>query len=32
MQFLQLIIVKNVHPVSGAGIQTHNLLNNCLLP
>ena len=32
MQFLQVIIVKNVHPVSGAGIQTHNLLNNCLLP
>ena len=27
LQFLQQINVKNVHPVYGAGIWTHNLLN-----
>ena len=27
MQFLQQINVKHVHPVYGAGIQTHNLSN-----
>ena len=27
LQSLQQIYVKNVHPVSGAGIQTHNLQN-----
>ena len=32
LQFLQQINVKNVHPVSGAGIQTHNLLITSLLP
>ena len=26
-QLVQQIIAKNVHPVSGAGIQTHDLLN-----
>ena len=30
--FLQQIYVKNVHPVSDAGIQTHNLWNMSLLP
>ena len=30
--FLQQINVKNVHPVSGAGIGTHNLLITSLLP
>ena len=25
LQFLQQIYAKNVHPVYGAGIQTHNL-------
>ena len=29
---LQLITTKNVHPVSGGGIQTHNLLGMSLLP
>ena len=29
-QFLRLINVKNNHPVSGAGIRTHNLLINSL--
>ena len=32
LQFLQQINVKNVHPVSGAGIWTHNLLITSLLP
>ena len=32
IQFLQQINVKNVHPVYGAGIQTHNLLNTSRLP
>ena len=32
IQFLQHIIVKNVHPVSGPGIQTHDLLNMTLVP
>ena len=32
LQFLQQINVKNVHPVSGAGIRTHNLLITSLLP
>ena len=32
IQFLQQIDVKNVHQVFGAGIQTHNLQNMCLLP
>ena len=27
LQFLQQINVKNVHPVYGAGIRTHNLQN-----
>ena len=27
IQFLQQINVKNVHPVDGAGIRTHDLLN-----
>ena len=27
IQFLQQINVKNVHPVYGTGIQTHDLLN-----
>ena len=31
LQFLQQINVKNVHPVSGAGIRTHNLLITSLL-
>ena len=31
-KFLQQIYVKNVHPVYGAGIQTHNLRNMSLLP
>ena len=31
-QFLQLIYVKNVHPVYGPGIRTHNLQNVSLLP
>ena len=30
--FLQQISVKNVHLVSNAGIQTHNLFNLSLLP
>ena len=29
---LQLINVKNVHPVYGTGIQTHDLWNMSLLP
>ena len=32
IQFLQQINVKNVHPVNGAGIWTHNLLNMSLHP
>ena len=32
LQFLQQYNVKNVYPVSGARIQTHNLLNASLLP
>ena len=32
LQFLKQIHVKNGHPVYGAGIQTHNLLNATLLP
>ena len=32
LQFLQQINVKNVHPVSSAGIRTHNLLITSLLP
>ena len=32
LQFLQQINVKNIHPVYGAGIRTHNLKNTSLLP
>ena len=32
LQFLQQIIVKNVQPVSGTGIRTHNLLITSLIP
>ena len=32
LQFLQQINVKNVRPVSGAGIWTQNLLITSLLP
>ena len=32
LQFLQQIYVKNVHPVYGAGIRTHNLCNISPLP
>ena len=32
LQILQQINVKNVHPVYGAGIRTHNLQNMSLLP
>ena len=32
IQFLQQINVKNIHPVYGPGIQTHNLLNMSSLP
>ena len=32
LQFLQQINVKNVHPVYGAVIQTHDLWNVSLLP
>ena len=32
LQFFQQINVKNVHPVWGAGIRTHNLSNMSLLP
>ena len=32
LQFLQQINVKNVHPVYGAWIRTHNLCNMSLLP
>ena len=32
LQFLQQIYEKNVHPVYGAGIQTHNLQDMSLLP
>ena len=32
LQFLQQIYVKNVHPVYGARIRTHNLGNMSLLP
>ena len=31
LQIVQQINVKNAHPVSGAGIQTHNLLIMSLL-
>ena len=30
--YLYNFIVKKVHPVFGAGIRTHNLLNASLLP
>ena len=32
LHFLQQINVEHVHPVYGAGIQTHNLWNMSLLP
>ena len=32
LQFLQQIYVKNVHPVYGAGIRTHDLQNVSLFP
>ena len=32
LQFFQQIFVKNVHPVYGAGIRTHDLWNMSLLP
>ena len=32
IQFLQQINVKKVHPIYGAGIQTHNLFNMSHLP
>jgi len=32
LQFLQQIKVKNVHPVYGAGNQTHDLWNVSLFP
>ena len=32
LQFLQQIYVINVHPLYGAGIRTHNLLDMSLLP
>ena len=32
LPFLKHINVKNVHPVYGAGIRTHNLWNMILLP
>ena len=32
LQFLQQICVKNVHPVYGHGIRTHNLQNMSLFP
>ena len=32
LQFLQQIYVKNVHPVYGAGSQTHDLWNVILFP
>ena len=32
LQFLQKINVKNSHPVYGAGIRTHDLLNMSRLP
>ena len=32
LQSLQQINVENVHPVYGAGIQTHNLWHMCLIP
>ena len=32
LQFVLQIYVKNVHPVNGHGIQTHDLLNVILLP
>ena len=32
LQFLQQINVKNVHPVYGTGIPTHNLRDMSLLP
>ena len=32
LQFLQQINVKNVNPVYGAGIWTHDLWNMSLLP
>ena len=32
LQFLQQIYVRNIHPVYGAGIRTHDLQNTSLLP
>ena len=32
LQFLQQMYVKNVHPVYGAGIRTHDIQNVCLFP
>ena len=32
LQFLQQIYVKNVHPVYGASIRTHNLQDVSLFP
>ena len=32
IKFLQQINMKNVHPVYGAGIRTHDLCNISLLP
>ena len=32
LKFLEQINLKNVHPVYGAGIQTHDLWNVSLLP
>ena len=32
LHFLQQIYVKNVHPVNGAGIRTHNLWNKSCFP
>ena len=32
LQFLQQINVKNVHPVCGVGIRTHDPWNMSLLP
>ena len=32
LQFLQQIHVEKVHPVYGAGIQTHELWDTSLLP
>ena len=32
IQFYNKLMQKYAHPVSGAGIRTHNLLNTSLLP